>query len=65
MSSTHKVPQKQPKPQPTSPWTEVFQRMAMQSSERAQGERAHGSRTAEADAARPTQDALSVIFNPD
>ncbi len=57
-----------PTPQPTSPWTEVFQQQAAVSAarraaNRREDQRAHAMRPAEADAVAPTQDALSVIFN--
>ena len=52
----------------TSPWTEVFQTMpgsSQPNASRAQSNRAEQSRAQEAEAAQPTRDALSVIFNPD
>ncbi len=69
MTETAQVPQDMP----TSPWTETFQNaetFAIQASRHNQrNQQAEGTtdrpaqRHAESDAARPTQDALSEIFN--
>ncbi len=50
---------------PTSPWTELFQQTESSAAGAANQQDDQAQRPMEADANRPTHDALSAIFNGD